>query len=54
MRAPRFPIKVFYDGSCIVCAAEVVGLGPLVFCKQSHVLAKQTGIAYGIYSLLAR
>ena len=23
MRAPRFPLKVFYDGSCIVCAAEV-------------------------------
>ena len=23
MRAPRFPLNVFYDGSCIVCAAEI-------------------------------
>ena len=23
MRAPRFPLKVFYDGSCIVCATEI-------------------------------
>lgn len=23
MKAPRFPLKVFYDGSCIVCAAEI-------------------------------
>jgi predicted DCC family thiol-disulfide oxidoreductase YuxK len=23
MRVPRFPLKVFYDGSCIVCATEI-------------------------------
>ncbi|NVN98645.1 MAG: DUF393 domain-containing protein [Geobacteraceae bacterium] len=23
MREPRFPLKVFYDGSCIVCATEI-------------------------------
>ena len=23
MRAPRFPLNVFYDGSCIVCATEI-------------------------------
>ena len=23
MKVPRFPLKVFYDGSCIVCAAEI-------------------------------
>lgn len=23
MRAPRFPLKVFYDGSCVVCATEI-------------------------------
>ena len=23
MRKPRFPLKVFYDGSCIVCATEI-------------------------------
>lgn len=23
MRAPEFPLKVFYDGSCIVCATEI-------------------------------
>lgn len=23
MKAPRFPLEVFYDGSCIVCAAEI-------------------------------
>lgn len=23
VRAPRFPLNVFYDGSCIVCAAEI-------------------------------
>lgn len=23
MRAPSFPLKVFYDGSCIVCATEI-------------------------------
>jgi len=23
VRAPRFPLKVFYDGSCVVCATEI-------------------------------
>lgn len=23
MREPRFPLKVFYDGSCVVCATEI-------------------------------
>ncbi len=23
MRAPRFPLTVFYDGACIVCATEI-------------------------------
>jgi predicted DCC family thiol-disulfide oxidoreductase YuxK len=23
MKAPRFPLRVFYDGSCIVCATEI-------------------------------
>ena len=23
MRPPRFPLKVFYDGACIVCATEI-------------------------------
>lgn len=23
MNAPRFPLRVFYDGSCIVCATEI-------------------------------
>ena len=23
MRAPHFPLKVFYDGSCIFCATEI-------------------------------
>ncbi len=23
MKSPRFPLNVFYDGSCIVCAAEI-------------------------------
>jgi len=23
MKAPRFPLKVFYDGACIVCATEI-------------------------------
>lgn len=23
MKSPRFPLRVFYDGSCIVCATEI-------------------------------
>lgn len=23
MKTPRFPLRVFYDGSCIVCATEI-------------------------------
>lgn len=23
MKSPRFPLRVFYDGSCIVCAKEI-------------------------------
>jgi predicted DCC family thiol-disulfide oxidoreductase YuxK len=23
MKTPRFPLKVFYDGSCVVCATEI-------------------------------
>jgi predicted DCC family thiol-disulfide oxidoreductase YuxK len=23
VKAPRFPLKVFYDGACIVCATEI-------------------------------
>jgi predicted DCC family thiol-disulfide oxidoreductase YuxK len=23
VRAPRFPLTVFYDGSCVVCATEI-------------------------------
>ena len=32
MKTPRFPLRIFYDGDCIVCATEV----EYYVCKDHH------------------